>query len=179
MAPSTFLMKAIGLLSPEQTTALDLGCGAGRDTRYLSKQGFAVTAIDIDPEVEQYLKDLPPDTVQFVHADLGSFNFDSYDLINSCVSLPFLESNTFNSVLQKITSSLKSGGVFVGTFMGPHDDWNRPGTLMTFIDKQSLKKFFTDLNIFTLGEYEEDGATATGTPKHWHFVSCIVQKPRT
>jgi tellurite methyltransferase len=175
--PSVLLLKAVQLLTPDQTVALDLGCGAGRDTRYLSGQGLAVTALDADPVAEQYVMHPLSENAHFIHTDFESFAFGSYDLINASMSLPFLRPDAFEGILQKIKSSLKPRGIFVGSFLGPYDEWNKPGTRMTFIDKHGIEDYFTDLDILALGELEQDGVTALGTSKHWHFVTCIAQKP--
>ena len=46
--PWPSLVRVVSLL-PQKGRALDLGAGAGRDTRYLLEQGFQVTAVDRDP----------------------------------------------------------------------------------------------------------------------------------
>ena len=46
-SPSFLLVHALKHCV-QRNDALDLGCGAGRDTRFLLQQGFRVTAVDLD-----------------------------------------------------------------------------------------------------------------------------------
>ncbi len=61
------LEKAVSLLAHKEY-ALDLGYGAGRDTRYLLGQGFYVTAVDSDPHAIALLADLPQDRLRAVQS---------------------------------------------------------------------------------------------------------------
>ncbi len=57
--PWPLMMRAAALVPKPPTApprALDLGCGAGRDTRYLLAQGFDVTAVDENPAALAYLE---------------------------------------------------------------------------------------------------------------------------
>lgn len=50
--PNRFLVEAVADLTP--TTALDLGCGQGRNSIWLAERGFTVTGLDLSPvAVEQ------------------------------------------------------------------------------------------------------------------------------
>lgn len=55
--PSTFLQDFEGLLrSPSNVSALDIACGAGRNTRFLCELGYTVTAIDVSGVALQRLQ---------------------------------------------------------------------------------------------------------------------------
>ena len=87
--PWPLLVQAVSLLSKEKD-ALDLGCGAGRDTRFLLEQGFRVTAVDNDPHAIALLADFPQDHLRVVQSSFEAFDFETYDLVNAHFALPFL-----------------------------------------------------------------------------------------
>jgi len=74
---------------PQKGRALDLGAGAGRDTRYLLQQGFHVTAVDNDPQAVAMLRSFPEEKLQVVQAAFEDVAFETYDLINAQFALPF------------------------------------------------------------------------------------------
>ena len=80
--PSDLLVRAVSY-APQKGEALDLGCGAGRDTRFLLAQGFTVTAVDANEATPAYLRELPQDRLQIVWASFEEFQFASYDLVNA------------------------------------------------------------------------------------------------
>src|SRR5687768_6654452 len=101
-APSSQLMRAVKFLKTKGT-ALDLGCGAGRDTRFLLSLGFQVTAVDKEPAVEKILSEIPDQrNLRCVISSFEEFNFGSYDLVNARYSLPFVPSDRFNEVFSKV-----------------------------------------------------------------------------
>src|SRR5271165_6669469 len=85
--PWPLLVRAASL-ALKNGHALDLGAGAGRDTRYLLQQGFQVTAVDADARSVAILTALPDTNLRVVHSSFEDFDFATYDLISSQFALP-------------------------------------------------------------------------------------------
>ena len=86
--PSEGLVKAVSLLG-HTGEALDLGCGAGRDTRYLLAQGFQVTAVDREATALAVLAEQSTPHLYLVQSAFEDFPFAHYDLVNAHFALPF------------------------------------------------------------------------------------------
>src|SRR5689334_3062618 len=142
--PSPLLVRAVALLT-EKRWALDLGCGAGRDTRFLLAQGFEVTAVDADALAMAYLQELAHPALQVVHASFKTFfsipSHHSYDLINAAFSLPFQSAEAFGNVFRAILRALRPDGIFTGQFFGVNDSWNVPDRQgpMTFVTREQAE----------------------------------------
>lgn len=174
--PWPLIVRAVSLL-PHKGRALDLGAGAGRDTRYLVQQGFQVTAVDSDPHAVDILRSFQEGNVQVVQASFEEFAFETYDLINAQFALPFVPQRWFREVFARVKRALNPGGMFVGQFFGIHDQWNTPEHDMTFLTREQAEAFLQDLDIIELKEEDMDGHTADGSPKHWHTFHIIARKP--
>jgi SAM-dependent methyltransferase len=165
----------VSLLSNGQN-ALDLGSGAGRDTRFLLEQGFAVTAVDSDPHAIALMEELPQKRLRVVHSSFEAFDFETYDLVNAQFALPFMPEEQFHLVFGRITYALNPGGLFVGQFFGIHDEWNTPGNKMTFLTREQAEAELKGLRVLEFREEDVDSHIADGTPKHWHVFHIISQK---
>ncbi|MBA2394537.1 MAG: class I SAM-dependent methyltransferase [Ktedonobacteraceae bacterium] len=174
-SPSAGLVKAISLLG-HTGEALDLGCGVGRDTRYLLAQGFQVTAVDREAKAIVTLASLSTPHLYPVQSTFEDFTFASYALINAHFALPFLQTGVFSTVFARLKRSLKPDGIFVGQFFGIHDTWNVAGNPMTFLTREQALAELVDLKIMEFEEEDADGETAEGTTKHWHVFHIIVCK---
>jgi SAM-dependent methyltransferase len=159
--------------------ALDLGCGAGRDTRWLLQQGFRVTAVDQNPDAFLYFHDILQARLTLVQSSIETFTLETYNLINAQWSLPFIRNDLFEETLSKIKQALRPNGVFTGQFFGIHDTWNTPGTTMTFCTREQAQHFLDDLSVITFWEEDKDGETALGQLKHWHIFHFIARKLTT
>ena len=85
------------------TTVLDIGCGYGRDKKIFEDNGKLVTAIDIQPKVENIIV---ADYMDWV-------SNKQYDCIWCCHILEHqLNTNLF---LKKVHSDLKENGIFAVT----------------------------------------------------------------
>ena len=170
------LVRAAALLE-RRSRALDLGCGAGRDTRYLLELGFEVTAVDREAASLAALADLPSDRLHLIQSAFEDFSFERYDLINAHFALPFTNKELFPMVFERLKASLNPGGIFVGQFFGVNDTWNTPDSSMTFFTREQAQKQLEGLDIVEFEEEDQDGATADGTPKHWHVYHVIARRP--
>ena len=173
--PWPLLVQAVSLLS-QKKDALDLGCGAGRDTRFLLEQGFTVTAVDNDPHAIALLADLPQNCLRVVHSSFEAFDFETYELVNAHFTLPFAPEDRFHEVFARIKLALNAGGIFVGQFFGVNDEWNTPGNQMTFLTREKAEAELKDLRVLEFREEDVDSHIADGTPKHWHVFHIIAQK---
>lgn len=176
--PRPLLVKALELVGPDSKEALELGSGAGNDTRYLLAKSFNVTAVDVTPAAENSLSDLPLEHVTFVRSSFENFEYppDHYDLINAQFSLPFINPSQFRETFKSIISSLKPSGVICGQLFGVSDSWNTSSTKLTFQTEQEARDLLSSLQILTFKEQEYDGKTASGEMKHWHLFHFIAKR---
>jgi SAM-dependent methyltransferase len=178
--PSAWLPEAVDL-TPVKGCALDLGCGAGRDTKFLLEQGFHVIAVDKNEKALEYLQKFPQENLEAILSTFEDFNFpkEKFDLINAAFSLPFTNRDIFNEIFKRMVTSLKLDGVFVGQLFGVNDDWNKSQTTKTtFHTLEEAKKIFADsgMELLKIVEKDYDGTIADGTPKHWHLFHIMARK---
>lgn len=177
LEPSPLLIEALGFPKTSGKTAIDLGCGAGRDTRLLLKEGFDVVAVDSEPSTESFMNNLYQlGNLTFVLSTFVGFHFKNYDLINARYSLPFNPSDSFPGVMSDILKSLNSGGIFVGQLFGVNDGWNTGQGNMTFHTRLDVENLFSAFEIIKLAEKDEVGLLADGSRKHWHVFDIIARQ---
>src|SRR5262249_37851160 len=104
-------------LQPESNAAiLDLGCGAGRHSKYLAAQGFRVTGIDLSGESIREAKSSERPGLQFFQHDMRvPFGTNTMDYIfNFFTSFGyFADPAEHLMVVRNIADALKTGGRLV------------------------------------------------------------------
>jgi SAM-dependent methyltransferase len=155
--------------------AYDLGCGIGQDTFALVEKGFEVKAVDLSPDAFDFMdkENGKNENVEQIVSSLEELNIQSCDFINASFVLPFIRSEQFDHVLQKIKNSLNDRGLFVGNFFGSKDDWSSRLVTKTM---DEVKKYFEDFNILYSFEFEDDRLPAVGPIKHWHIIEIIARR---
>lgn len=154
-------------------TAMDLGCGAGKDTKYLLEKGLNVIAVDA-AEVSNYI-DIENSNLKFIKSKFENLKFNNVDLINAQNSLSFLSPENFNDVIIKIKNAINKYGYFIGNFFGKNDEWSKEKE-KTFLSKEEILEIFKDFKLKYIAEVEEEGKTTSGKEKHWHIIYVIAQK---
>lgn len=183
MKPNPMVVGAVEILSifkHRGKVALDLGAGAGRDSKYLLRRGYKVTAIDRDPNAIKFLRKIKNKKLNVVQSTFEDFKFGKYDLVSAMFSLPFTPPKHFSRVFSDLKRSIKPGGLFVGQLFGVNDQWNTPEAKdrMTFHTLEEVEKLFSDTEVINeIHEDEKDGKTTLGEPKHWHVFYITAQKP--
>ncbi len=175
--PSPLLIAALTYVSAVGD-ALDLGCGAFRDTRELLKRGFRVTAVDSHPAVAEMATALPQDHLECVISTFTDFRYGNYELVNASFSLPFNSPENFDEMFANVMKSIKPGGIFIGQLFGVNDSWNTPDTGLTFHTQEQVEALLKDngMHIIEMTTEEEDGLPAVGPLKHWHVFHIIARK---
>jgi tellurite methyltransferase len=162
------------------TTAIDLGCGEGRDTQELLLRGWQVLAIDgsqvgIDKLLERPgLKDNPNLTTRVsVFEDLD--NLPQVRLLNASFSIPFCTPEHFGRFWKTLTAAIEPGGRFSGQLFGDRDSWASipDRSHQTFDEARALFDGF-DLEFFD--EEERDKQDYRGIVKRWHVFHIVARK---
>src|SRR5262249_7088119 len=143
------LLERAAALFTHAGNVLELGAGAGRDTRYMLAHGWQVTAVDQEPGAIALLKALPQDRLRLAQSSFEDFNYspETYDLISAQFALPFIPREKFSETLARIKAAIKPGGVFTGQFFGIHDEWNVPDSGMTFLTREEALTFLDSLTV--------------------------------
>lgn len=140
-----------GFLSylPQNSHILDLGCGAGRDSKYFKENGYTVTALDASMELCKMTENLINQKV--ICTTFQDMSFDNkFDGIWACASLLHLQNNELPEIIEKCLNLLSNNGVFYlsfkyGDFAGYKGD--RYFTYLTEGSFNNIIKRFTGISI--------------------------------
>ncbi len=128
--------------------ALDIACGMGRHSKYLSSEGFDVDALDISSVAIESLQNIPHIHPQEVDFDTYTFKKDHYDLI---ICTFFLKRELF---LQMI-DALNEGGILIYETFVYHPDNQQVLSQRSFLlEEGELENVFKDnLDLIESREY--------------------------
>lgn len=164
--PSPFLVSSLRWDPPAPAAAaLDIGSGSGRNSLYLARRGFRVTAVDLsqvglDLTRQQALAARLPVTT--VHADINRFPVGRarWNLI-VLVDFPF----PYQALLPRLAAGLKPGGMIVVQAVSSLQPQERsPDGLLryTFMRRSDLDLALRGFRV--LDESEARRATVWGVP---------------
>ena len=176
-----YTVKRFIELNIKAKNAIELGCGAGRDTMYLIKNGWNVLAIDkedVKSRITEKLNNNELDKFRFSKQKFEDLKLENNHLLVANFSLPFCDKDEFRKLWKKIDESICEEGYFVGNFFGINDEWRKTKGRMTFFTKKQVIELFKDFKIIEFKEIEKDGITCIGKLKHWHIFNVIAEKKR-
>jgi tellurite methyltransferase len=176
--PRDLFLKALERF-PKPMLAVDLGCGAGVETRELLKRGWQVVAVDQEAAAFEYLLGrVPPEQRAHLTMQCESFStmtLPKADFLWAGLSLPFCPPEQFAQLWEKITESVRSGGYFAGDLFGVRHAW-RENKELTFVTLEEVRVFLKAFEIEHLVEVEEERSTAFEGMQHWHGFDVIARK---
>jgi tellurite methyltransferase len=157
--------------------AVDLGCGAGRDTRELLRRGWRVLATDMTPEGPKTLWRLTPEgdreRLETEISTLQDFEIPACDLVNANLILPFQPADDYAATWARILAAIPVGGRFSGMLFGDKDQAaDEPD--MTCPSPEAIRGYLDGLEIEYWHEKEEDGQTALGDDHHFHLIEVVA-----
>ena len=115
---------------PRKGRLLDLGCGAGQDTRALQDAGYRVVGLDLSLPLLLYARDRSP-RAGLIQADIRNLPHaaGSFDGIWAAASLIHLPKFSLRVSLQCLAGLVTPGGILAATFIHGrgsgivHSDW--------------------------------------------------------
>ena len=183
--PRTTLLRAMRAAespdAPPGRRAIDLGCGAGRDTLPLLAAGWHVLAIDAEPAALDALGAATPAAFRprlvTRRARIERTILPKADLVNASFCLFFADRPAaLAGLFAGIAAALVPGGRFAGQLLAPRDSWARSGRALG-VDRAALAVLLGALRLEHLDEEENDSVTPRGEAKHWHVWHINAVKP--
>lgn len=129
--------------------ALEIACGAGRNSIFLAKQDFKVIALDISEVALETLNKKKIANINTKIVDLDNFTpeLNTYDLI---VMTNFLD----RDIIPSLKEALKKDGIlFIETYMEDEENEKPNANPAFLLKKDELKIFFQDN--FEILDYDE------------------------
>lgn len=117
--PNSIVRKFIEM-KIKPSTAIDLGCGAGRDTIYLIKNGWEVLSIDrenTDVIIVNKLDNEERKRFRFNKQDFENVKLRKNNLLVANFSIPFCNKEFFNEFWNKISDSILNERILCGQFL--------------------------------------------------------------
>jgi tellurite methyltransferase len=182
--PSKFIVDSIKHLPPG-AKVLDLGCGEGKNSFFLAKNNFEVSAVDISKEGIKKLNEFAKKEklkINTTVSDLKSYlqNCETFDAIFGINVLQFINNESIISVVKQIQAKTNFGGLnVVSSFVAENLEQKkkRLSNGRYLFDEGELKNLYKDWKILfyeeKLGELEMHGE-----PRHQHFIVKLVAKKK-
>src|SRR4030042_440893 len=143
---------------------LDIGSGEGRNTIFLAKNGFDVTAVDISENGIMKTKKMAGDNNVQIKAHVMDFsnfleNSPEYDAILCMNVLQFANLEKIKMAIDNIKIKTLSGGFnVIASLIAENEDMKEQAKSrgMYLFDKDELKKFYDDWKLLEYIEFLGD-----------------------
>jgi len=133
--------------------ALDIACGAGKNSIYLAENDFEVESLDISKVALDVLKDYNYKNITTILTDLDGF-IPSENKYNLIVMTNFLD----RDMIPRLVNGLTSGGIlFIETYMVHISNTKKSSNLNYLLKEGELKTFFDEnYKILDYSEFDNE-----------------------
>lgn len=179
--PHTDIVAASELIQPCKT--LDLGCGQGRNSLYLSSLGFDLTSVDVNANSIHFLQEvIAKESITNIASSVNDINLADikhyYDFIYSTVVFMFLNANRVPNIIQNMQEHTNIGGY--NLIVSAMDTEKYPcdqGFSFTFKEHE-LQEYYKDWEIITYNEEigELHRLDANGDRVKLQFATMLAKK---
>lgn len=151
---------------------LDLGCGAGRDTKYFLESGFQVDAVDGSEEMCRIASENTGIKVRhMLFQELDAE--EKYDGIFACASLLHLMKNELTEMFMKIQKALKNEGIFYCSFKYGDFEGEKNGRYFTYLTEETLHDILKNVPGLTIiDDWISSDARKDRQDEKWANVIC-------
>ena len=118
-----WLDQYYNLIKPTRRPILDLGCGLGNDSLYLSKKGFDVISCDYSEEALKNVKKIVSNA-KTQNIDISKklpFNDCEFNVIIADLSLHYFDYKTTMNIMHEIKRVLNVGGILLARVSSVND----------------------------------------------------------
>ncbi len=127
------------------TKALDLACGAGRNSVFLAEHGFDVDAIDIAKIAIEALNSEAKNKNLLSKISTHHVDLDTYVIQENIYDIIIMTNYLDRTVLESAKSALKKDGIlFVETYMVSDDNEKEQSNPDNLLKNQELKEMLDD-----------------------------------
>ncbi len=144
-------IKLINLLKDVKGNyALDIACGAGKNSIFLAKNDFIVDSMDISDVALKNLAKKSYKNINTIQIDLEEEFSPKENFYNLIVQTNFLD----RTIIPKMIKALKKDGIlFIETYMEHESNEKTPSNPDFLLKKEELKNIFKDG--FEILDYDE------------------------
>jgi SAM-dependent methyltransferase len=170
--PSSFL-EPLARRLPTEAFILDVGCGSGRDLRWMKKQGFDVIGFERSPELAELARENAG--CEVIEGDFETYDFstimvDAVMLVGAMVHTPY---ERFAEVFKNITAAISShGNVLITLKEGDEVRADSDGRTFYLWQDQKAREMF-DILGFEVRDFSK-AVSKTGSGDVW--MSYVLDK---
>jgi ubiquinone/menaquinone biosynthesis C-methylase UbiE len=174
--PSIAVVEAVPVFKERGVKKIiDIGCGIGKDSFFLEKQGFTVFALDASPEAIKFVKDrIERQGIKNVHPIVGDataidYPDGTFDAAVNHRVIDLWKTHEIKNIVDEMERIVKEGGlvlvsmasvnseIYKGKLNGAGKDIE-PGTIyykgltFHFFSEEEVRNLFKNFNIISLEE---------------------------
>ena len=178
--------------SAHKGTALDLGCGDGRHSIFLARNGYSVTGLDISQVAIKKLEGIAKSeklnsSLKLYHSDARDFGYprEEFDFVAAVTLFDHVPKKDVEPLFEKVTGSLKRDGVIFikvhtvkdpGKLNGSDKASELSWAIQHYFEEAELRGLLeTKFKILIYSEYD-DLDNSHGKPHFHNFAIALARK---